>query len=131
MRVKPYELCWFFLLGCFGYSLLEILARGFTHWTMTLTGGIAAAVLYLLHASAPPRTLFLQCLCGAVFITALEFLVGIADNLIFRWQVWDYSDMPFNLYGQICLPYSTLWFVLCIPAIGLCHAVLQRFHGTS
>jgi len=28
-----------FLTGCFVYSLLEIASRGFTHWTMTLTGG--------------------------------------------------------------------------------------------
>lgn len=125
--VRPYELCWLFLLGCFGYSLLEILYRGYTHWTMALTGGAAAVVLYLLHAAAPPRTLLLQCLCGAVCITALEFAVGVVDNLIMGWHVWDYSNMPLNLYGQICLPFTGLWFLLCIPAIGLCHLAAKRF----
>lgn len=131
MRIRLYELIWFFLLGCFGYSLIEILARGYTHWTMTLCGGTAATMLYYLHAHAPPRTLWLQCLCGGIFITALEFLVGVADNLILGWAVWDYSDLPANLYGQICLPYSLLWCLICLPAIGLCHLTARRFHPNA
>lgn len=126
-HIKPYELCWLFLLGCFGYSLLEILFRGYTHWTMALTGGVVAAVLYALHAAAPPRTLLLQCLCGAVFITAIEFAVGVVDNMILGWNVWDYSNMPLNLYGQICLPFTGLWFLLCIPVFGICHLAAKCF----
>ena len=106
---KPYELCWFFLLGAFTYSLLEIVCRGYTHWTMTLTGGAAAVGLYLIRAAAPPKTRLLQCLCGALLITALEFTVGVADNLVMGWNVWDYSDMPFNINGRICLLYSIFW----------------------
>lgn len=128
MRVKPYELCWFFLLGCFVYSLLEIVARGYTHWTMALTGGIVAVLLYSIHATAPPKTLLLQCICGAVVITAIEFSVGVFDNLVMGWSVWDYSRMPLNLYGQICLPFTGLWFLLCIPAYGICHLAIRQFH---
>ncbi len=127
-RIKPYELCWFFLLGCFVYSLLEIVFRGYTHWTMVLTGGVVAGVLYILHAAAPPKTLLLQCICGAVLITAIEFAVGVIDNLLLHWNVWDYSHMPLNLYGQICLPFTGLWFLLCIPAMGICHVTAKRFH---
>jgi len=36
MRTRFYELCWFFLLGYFTYSLMEILFRGYTHWTMAV-----------------------------------------------------------------------------------------------
>ena len=125
---KPYELCWFFLLGAFTYSLLEIVCRGYTHWTMTLTGGAAAVGLYLIRAAAPPKTRLLRCLCGALLITALEFTVGVADNLVMGWNVWDYSDMPLNLYGQICLPFTGLWFLLCIPAFGICRIAERRFH---
>lgn len=127
LHIRFYELCWFFLLGAFVYSLLEIVCRGYTHWTMTLTGGTAAVGLYLLHAAAPPKTLLLQCLCGALLITALEFTVGVADNLVMGWNVWDYSSMPLNLYGQICLPFSGLWFLLCIPAFGICSIAAKRF----
>lgn len=127
MHVKPYELCWFFLLGCFVYSLLEIVSRGYTHWTMTLTGGIVAVALYLLYLSAPPHTMLLQCMCGALLITAIEFAVGVVDNLVMGWAVWDYSNMPLNLYGQICLPFTGLWFLICIPAYGICRLTARQF----
>ena len=39
-KIHAYEYGIMFLLGCFIYSLLEIAARGYTHWTMTLLGGI-------------------------------------------------------------------------------------------
>lgn len=55
-------------------------------------------------------------------------LVGVADNLILHWNVWDYTDMPLNLYGQICLPFTILWFFLCIPALWLCERVASLFH---
>lgn len=42
-KIHAYEYGIMFLLGCFIYSLLEIAARGYTHWTMTLLGGISAA----------------------------------------------------------------------------------------
>lgn len=128
MYYKGCALWWMFLLGCFFYSLLEILARGYTHWTMMLTGGTVSVILYQFHLKAPPHTLLLQCLCGALIITAIEFSVGVLDNLYLGWNVWDYSNMPCNLYGQICLPFTGLWFLLCIPAFAICRVVRKRFH---
>ena len=29
----------------------------------------------------------------------------------------DYSNMPFNIYGQICLPFTVIWFFLSFLAI--------------
>ena len=58
LHIRFYELCWFFLLGAFVYSLLEIVCRGYTHWTMTLTGGTAAVGLYLQHRRK-------RCCCNA------------------------------------------------------------------
>lgn len=54
------ELSLIFLLGCFVYSAMEILVRGYTHWTMLLAGGIVGILLYLVHIAAPPHTLLLQ-----------------------------------------------------------------------
>jgi uncharacterized membrane protein len=31
--------------------------------------------------------------------------------------MWDYSTLPFNILGQICLPFSLIWIVLSFPAI--------------
>ena len=126
-KIHSYEYGIMFLLGCFIYSLLEIAARGYTHWTMTLLGGIVGMLLYRLHGTAPRHTLLLQALSGAFIITALEMVVGVLDNLVLQWHVWSYREMPWNVYGQICLPFSVLWFLVCIPALGICEVVRKRF----
>lgn len=128
-RIHIYELGVIFLLGAFIYSLIEIVFRGHTHWTMTLLGGVAGAVLYCISAGDEP--LFLKAFAGAFIITALEMCVGVVDNIILKWSVWDYSDMPFNLFGQICLPFSALWFLLCFPALFFCRAVRNQFNKYS
>ena len=126
-KIHAYEYGIMFLLGCVIYSLLEIAARGYTHWTMTLLGGIVGMLLYRLHGTAPRHTLLLQALSGAFIITALEMVVGVLDNLVLQWHVWSYREMPWNVYGQICLPFSVLWFLVCIPALGICEVVRKRF----
>ena len=60
-----------------------------------------------------------QMLIGAIVITALEFVCGCIVNLWLDWNVWNYSNMPFNLFGQICLPFSILWFFLSAVAVVL------------
>jgi uncharacterized membrane protein len=123
--MKPSQLLFSFLMGYFCYSLIEIVMRGYTHWTMSLTGGTVLMILYAINSR--PMTLIRSCIIGTFMITAIELTVGIFDNVIMHWNVWDYSDMPFNFLGQICIPFSLFWFVLCIPANGLCRRIRRQF----
>ena len=115
------------LIGSVGYSLLEILWRGFTHWTMAATGGLCLTLLYRLDQKHSREGLFLRCLKGATLITAVEFLVGCLVNRLLKWQVWDYSNSFGNLLGQVCPLYSLLWFFLCIPVYRLTGSLRQLF----
>lgn len=124
-RIHIYELGFIFLSGSFIYSLIEIIFRGHTHWTMTVLGGISGAVLYLIDLGR--EALALKAFAGAMMITALEMVTGVFDNIIMKWSVWDYSRVPFNILGQICLPFSVLWFFLCFPALLFCRFVRGRF----
>lgn len=114
-----------FLMGYFLYSFVEVAGRGHTHWTMAVTGGIALTILYIIN-SFRTMSLIKSCIIGAAAITCIEFTVGVFDNLIMGWHVWDYSDRPFNLLGQICPLFSALWFLLCIPAFYLCRMIRRR-----
>lgn len=127
MKLSQYTFA--FLMGYFIYSLIEILCRGYTHWTMSLTGGLILALLYGLN-SVKTMTLIRSCFAGSIIITAVELTVGIFDNLIMHWNVWDYSDMPYNFLGQICPMFTFFWFLLCIPARFLCRTIQQRFVNT-
>lgn len=105
--------------GAVGYSIIEILWRGYTHWTMAIAGGIGFLMLCLLETRMRCRPLVQQVLLGSALITALELAVGIVVNLLFGLAVWDYSGEPWNFLGQICISYSMLWFLLCLILLPL------------
>lgn len=110
-----------FLIGGMAYTWIEILWRGYTHWTMFLLGGMLFAILGLLNEYHIPWhwCLLRQGIVGACIITAFEFVTGCVVNLWLGWAVWDYSELPFNLYGQICLYFFLLWILLSMVGIVL------------
>ena len=99
-----------FLLGGVIYSLCEILFRGYTHWSMTLTGGFCFLIMYWHFTNNPYENIFRKCLFGAVVITTLEFIAGCIVNLWLGWSIWDYSSLQLNFLGQICLPFTVIWY---------------------
>lgn len=127
-----------FLMGAVGYTALEILWRGYSHWSMTLTGGGCLLAVHRMNRRHRGEPLLRRCALGSGIITAAEFGVGVLVNRVLGWNVWDYSRLPMNLLGQICLPYSLLWFLLCLPLIGLCslfdrgeEGVLRLLEGSN
>ena len=108
-----------FILGGAAYGLLETLFRGYTHWTMVLTGGACVLTLYLLEDWLLSMNLVIAAMAGAIIITAYEFCVGVIVNLRLGWDVWDYSSLPGNIMGQICPTFTLAWFVLCFVFLGI------------
>lgn len=106
-------------MGGIGYGAIEVAFRGYTHWSMLLTGGSAFLSLYLIHIAFPSTSNFIKALLGMAIITLLELSVGIIVNRVFSLSVWDYSNLPYNLLGQISLPFSACWYVLSIIAFYL------------
>jgi uncharacterized membrane protein len=85
---------------------------------MIILGGLCFVVVGLINNILPWNMVIeLQALIGAVLITSLEFVVGLIVNVNLGWDIWDYSNVPFNFLGQICLPFSLLWYVLSIIVI--------------
>lgn len=108
-----------FLIGGGVYALMETFWRGYTHWTMFLLGGACFVIMGLLneYKISWHWCLLRQSVVSACVITVFEFITGYIVNIRLGWQVWDYSDLPFNLYGQICLYYFLLWILL--SAVGI------------
>lgn len=115
-----------YLIGSVGYSAVEILWRGFTHWTMAVTGGVCFTLLHLLNGKMHTKPLWKKCLAGSGIITGVEFTVGCIVNLTFHLNVWDYSSMAGNLLGQVCPLYSILWFFLCIPVMWISNRLYHK-----
>lgn len=107
-----------FLIGGWTYTWMELVWRGRTHWTMFLLGGLCFVVVGLLneHHYKWNQSLLFQSVVGAILITVMEFITGCVVNIWLKWNVWDYSNLPFNLMGQICIYFFLLW----IPIAMLC-----------
>lgn len=116
-----------FCIGSLVYPLLEIIWRGYTHPTMAIVGGVCFCLIYYADEKMHRKAgILLRAVIGGLIITATEFVSGCIINLILGLSVWDYSRMPFNLLGQICLPFTALWMILCIPVIYLC-GILRKY----
>lgn len=113
--VRPLVL---FSVGGAVYIMMELLWRGYSHWTMFIVGGLCFVLIGLINELYTyEMSLARQMLIGACIVTAVEFISGCIINLWLGWNVWDYSDMPFNVLGQVCLPYAVLWVLLSGAAI--------------
>lgn len=109
-----------FFLGGGIYYFIEILWRGFSHISMILCGGCCFLSVGKVASFLKGKvSLLTKMLIGTGIITSLEFVTGMIVNVWLKLNVWDYSDMPANLLGQICLQYSIFWFFLTLPCIKL------------
>ncbi|WP_270496903.1 putative ABC transporter permease [Eisenbergiella porci] len=107
-------------IGGLLYVLCELVFRGRSHWTMFIVGGLCFWLIGLINEVIPwEMPIWQQCIIGSVIITAVEFAAGCIINIGLGWQVWDYSGLPFNILGQVCLPFTVLWAVLSAAGIVL------------
>lgn len=133
MKYTGYELLWLFLVYSFlGWILETIVAafkqkrfvnRGLINGPLCVIYGIAAVVIsvYLQELTG-----FWLVLGGMIFSTTLEWAAGHLIERIYKERWWDYSDMPWNLDGYICLPVSLVWGVLGFVVVRWCNTVLIR-----
>lgn len=106
------------LIGGASYLWIEILWRGHTHWTMGVVGGLCFIVIGLSNEILPfDIPLYLQAIIATLLVTLIELIAGLIINIWFELSVWDYSQLPLNILGQICVPYMLLWLPLSMLAI--------------
>ncbi len=118
------------LLGGFLYYFLEILVRGYSHYSMILCGGLGFWLSGMLNQRFGfQMALISQMFLSAGLITLLELVTGLIVNVWLGIGVWDYSGMPYNLLGQICLLYSVLWMALSLVCILLDDWIRYRLFG--
>lgn len=110
-----------FLTGSCVYPTLEMVWRGRTHYSMAIAGGVCLTLIgRVCCGRLRHRSLAVRCLAGSGIITGVELLTGLVVNEWLGFGVWDYSGVPLNILGQVCLPYSLLWCALTLPAMALC-----------
>lgn len=109
-----------FYLGGMGYVGLELLWRQRSHSSMFILGGLCFLALGELSESFPKLSPSTKAAAGAGIVTVLELITGVLVNR--HHNIWDYSGLPANFMGQICLPFTLLW----IPVSALAMVIHRR-----
>lgn len=102
----------FFACGGVLYPSLEILFRGRTHPSMAAAGALCGILIYLCNLFFLHRSFLFRTMLSTFVVLSVEFSFGVVCNLVLGLGVWDYSNRPPHLLGQICLSYAVLWFFL-------------------
>lgn len=126
MKEKTYVLGNMILcvLGGGMYYCIEVLYRGYSHWSMFVLGGLCFGwVDFICQKITGLKCLWQKMLVSALGITFMEWLTGCIVNLWLKWNVWDYSELPMQIMGQVSLLFSFFWFVLSYPAIEFCRCI--------
>lgn len=81
-------------------------------------GGVLLAVfLYPLRR----KNVLYAFLVGFVAGSGVEYACAWLEDVFFGCKSWDYSSLPFNLHGRICLAYSLIWGILGVLWVKLCY----------
>ncbi len=120
-----------YCIGSLGYSAIEVLWRGYTHWTMGIVGGISFILLHFINCNLERHSHLIKCMIGSLTITSIEFASGCIFNFALHMNVWDYSNQPGNILGQICPLYCLYWFLLCIPTMAFSSLIQKQIFAVS
>ena len=77
-----------FSIGACGYGLIEILWRGYTHWSMLGAGGLSFLGLSVISTHMKNINIFLKAIVGSGLITSIELIFGILFNIILKKNNW-------------------------------------------
>ena len=123
--INFYKLFIIFFSGSFVGVLIELLwcylrngyfesRSGLVYGPFNLVYGIGALVLTMALYRYRNRSWTFSFIGGFVTGSVIEYFCSFFQELLFGSTSWDYSNIPFNLHGRICLLYSVFWGVLGI-----------------
>ncbi len=122
---KRYKNDILFIVGFCVYTTIEVLFRGYSYPLMGLCAGLLVNIIDKIndHISWDVDILA-QCSIGMFLVTLMEYIIGLiflkTDLLP---VMWDYSNLPLNYKGIICVPFSIAWLGLSFIAILVADAI--------
>ncbi len=63
---------------------------------------------------------------SVVLVTVLEGITGYLMEKIFHARWWDYSDMPLNIGGYVCVLFSLIWGAACVLIVDFIHPLIFK-----
>lgn len=108
-----------FTVGFCLYITMEVLFRGYSFPLMGVCAGLVIVLLDKINDYISwDIDILVQCTLGMLMVTIMELIIGtifLDTNLLP--VMWDYSNLPLNFRGIICIPFMALWMILSFIAI--------------
>lgn len=119
MNKKLYKNIILFTVGFCLYITMEVLFRGYSFPLMGVCAGLVVVLLDKINDYISwDIDILVQSILGMLMVTIMELIIGtifLDTNLLP--VMWDYSNLPLNFRGIICIPFMALWMILSFIAI--------------
>lgn len=132
-RLLLYFFLYSFLGWCTEVAYATVKERRFVNrgflggpWCPIYGVGVSAVVTLL---DGFQDSLLLLYLSSFVLVTLIEGMTGFIMDKIFHHKWWDYTGLPFNIGGYVCLPFSIAWGAACLVIVKGVHPVIERLVG--
>ena len=123
IKFNVFQYVWIFIASCYTGYLVEtlwcLIKHGFIesrkslvlgHLSVAYGMGAVLLTLLLVHfENAQVWKIFLVAFASG---TAVEYICSLGQEILFGSVAWDYSNVPLNINGRVCLLYSLFWGVL-------------------
>ena len=128
-----YGVAWIFIMYAFVGCCCEVIFAALCDGKFVNRGFLAGpvcpiygfGVLIVVCVLNPIKDNIFVLFIGSVLLTsALEFAAGWALERFLHQKWWDYTDIPFNIKGYVCLKFSLLWGLACVFVVKLVHPTL-------
>lgn len=128
---------WYCFLGwiweCFFVSFtnwwktkkVKFINRGFLHGPLIPIYGFAAVSILIATIRVRENTLAVYVM-GALTATIFELVTGTAMEKMFKVKYWDYSNLPLNYQGHICLLVSMFWGFFSVLLVQIVHVPVEN-----
>ena len=113
------------LKGAWKQKKWQFVNRGFLHGPIIPIYGFAA--ISILLVTIPIReNVGVVFLLGALTATIFELVTGTVMEKLFKVKYWDYSDLPLNYNGHICLFVSLFWGFFSVLLVQVIHVPIEK-----
>lgn len=122
-----------FAVGYCVYIAIEVTYRGFSYPLMGLCGGLALMIMDKINDYISwDVDIIIQGSIGSIIITFFELIIGeISLRTELLPIMWNYSNVPLNFDGVVCVPFSLIWVGLSIIGILIADAINYYIFGES
>ena len=137
IRFNFKQYVWVFVIGCYaGYAIETVwclIRNGYIESRKSLVlghlsvaygmGAVLLTLLLVRFQNAPAWRIFLVSFVSG---TVTEYICSLGQEICFGSVAWDYSDLPLNINGRVCLLYSVFWGVIGLGWVKLMMPVLNK-----